>query len=127
MTPISDKPIIDKKVFTIKNIGAIILCVFSCSATWAALGSRQDKQEAISNLHEIRLDKQEAKDEELDNKIDKEVYNGRQLTYRITAAQQKQLDKLILGDQEHRLRYKYIEGSLKDVKEYLKDIKAGQQ
>jgi hypothetical protein len=120
--------IIDKKFFTVRNVGVIALCVFSCASAWGALSHRIDKEKAVNELQEIKhiehdtkIDKNklthDADMKESEEDLKREIYNSKQLTYRITSAQQKQLDALIISDMGHKIRYEYIKESLKEIKE----------
>ncbi len=133
MTPISDKPIIDKKFFTIRNCFSIVFVAIASTSAWGVMSSKVDTNKADIELQAtndkshilnfIKLNEKIDKNhvahdtdiEDLEADFEREIYNGKQLTYRITSAQQKQIDLLILGDQEHRIRYKYIEDLLKRI------------
>tara|TARA_R110000824_G_C15179536_1_gene673639 strand:- start:39 stop:467 length:429 start_codon:yes stop_codon:yes gene_type:complete len=139
--PISDKPFIDKKFFTLKNIGVVGLCVFSCATTWGAIGHRQSEQKAVLEIHEIRMDRQDAtvtdlskkvdfEVEDLDNKIAKGLYNNSQLTYRLNSGQAKiynELRELIhkeaLSNTKERAKTNYIIVMLEKLEKKLEDKK----
>ena len=83
----SNIPITDKKIFTVKNVGFVILSVFSCASAWSALSHRIDRNEAVIQLQENELKK-------TNEKIDKKVYNSDQLTYRLNSGQSKIVSEL---------------------------------
>jgi len=83
----SDTPLTDKKVFTVKNVGFVILSVFSCASAWGALSHRIERNEAVNILQENELKK-------TNEKIDKKVYNSDQLTYRLNSGQTKIIEEL---------------------------------
>ena len=92
MTPISDKPFIDKSFFTLKNIGVVILFVFSCASAWGSISHRQDKGD-------LRDDRQDEELKKMDQKLDKKVYNSDQLTYRLNSGAMK-----IINEQKSLLK-----------------------
>ena len=94
MTPISDKPFIDKKFFTVKNVCFIIMSVLSLASAWGALSHRIEKNEAINKLQDNELKK-------IETKLDKKVYNSDQLTYRLNSGQTKIINELKALMKEH--------------------------
>jgi hypothetical protein len=87
MTNSKETPLTDKKVFTVKNVGFVILSVFSCASAWGALSHRIERNEAVNILQENELKK-------TNEKIDKKVYNSDQLTYRLNSGQTKIIGEL---------------------------------
>ena len=87
MTPINDKPFIDKRFFTLKNIGVVVLCVFSSASAWGALSHRIERNEAVNKLQDLELKK-------ISEDLDKKVYNNSQLTYRLNSGQTKIITEL---------------------------------
>ena len=92
MTPIIDKPFIDKKFFTVKNVCFIIMSVLSLASAWGALSHRIEKNEAINKLQDNEFKK-------IETKLDKKVYNSDQLTYRLNSGQTK-----IINEQKSLLK-----------------------
>ena len=90
----SDMPITDKKVFTVKNVGFVILSVFSCASAWGALSHRIDRNEAVNKLQDNELKK-------IETKLDNKVYNSDQLTYRLNSGQSKIISELSELLKEH--------------------------
>ena len=83
----SETPLTDKRVFTVKNVGFVILSVFSCASAWGALSHRIDRNEAVNKLQDNELKK-------IETKLDKKVYNSDQLTYRLNSGQTKIIEEL---------------------------------
>ena len=90
----SNIPITDKKVFTVKNVGFVILSVFSCASAWGALSHRIDRNEAVNKLQDNELKK-------IETKLDNKVYNSDQLTYRLNSGQSKIISELSELLKEH--------------------------
>jgi len=90
----SDMPITDKKVFTVKNVGFVILSVFSCASAWGALSHRIDRNEAVIQLQDNELKK-------IETKLDNKVYNSEQLSYRLNSGQSKIISELSELLKEH--------------------------
>tara|TARA_R110000824_G_scaffold218492_3_gene405210 strand:+ start:1090 stop:1473 length:384 start_codon:yes stop_codon:yes gene_type:complete len=90
----TDTSLTDKKVFTVKNVGFVILSVFSCASAWGALSHRIDRNNAVNELQDNELKK-------IETKLDKKVYNSDQLTYRLNSGQTKIIGELSELIKEH--------------------------
>jgi hypothetical protein len=86
--------IIDKKFFTVRNVGVIALCVFSCASAWGALSHRIDKEKAVNELQDLKHVEHDINLKKTNEKVDKGVYSNQQLAYRLTSANKKYIDEL---------------------------------
>ena len=127
MPKLDETGILDKRQFSAKQIwccvGFIALSVFSISSGYGALMHRADSMDAYVELQKVKDADQDNEIKKIDEKLDKEVYNAEQLSYRLTSANKKYIEKLEQNYQtmnthmiEQRVKSDYMVKMLEELK-----------
>ncbi len=131
MSQIQETAILEKRVWNTKQItiavGFVLSVVGSIGGVYNALDKKTDKNsEALSHQKEVDA-RQDDQLKKMDEKLDKEVYNAEQLSYRLTSANKKYIEKLERNYQtmnthmiEQRVKSDYIVKILEELKGKIK-------
>jgi len=127
MSQTQETAILDKRVWNTKQItiaaGFVLSVMVSIGGVYNALDKKTDKNsETLSHQRDIDA-RQDEQLKKIDEKLDKEVYNAEQLSYRLTSANKKYIEKLERNYQtmnthmiEQRVKSDYIVKILEELK-----------